>query len=339
MWIRRLSELLVATAVTFAAGPVRAEPPTSDDALADYRERFKQGMDLYKAGSVAEAVGHWAPIYAELGPQKGYRLAYDLGVAYEQLGDNTRAAEHLQSFLQQVDARRTQDEAQPAIVLKEESDARDRIAALTAAKGRIRVDPGSPPRAAQVDAMEPRLAVFVAWVNPGTHTVTFGPGGPAPESRSIEVHAGELVQVAPSSWPPATAGAPTALAPSPPPEPSARRQVTQGPAAAPPSSTVSPEPPFPSAVLFVAGGLTLAAGIAAVPLEVNAWSVRNRDTSEASVSTSDQASFYSARTWAYGAIGVAAGLAVVTAGLTTWYFVGRSGREVAITPGGLVGRF
>ena len=37
--------------------------------------------------SLAEAVGYWEPIYRELGDEKGYRLAYDLGVVYQELGD------------------------------------------------------------------------------------------------------------------------------------------------------------------------------------------------------------------------------------------------------------
>jgi len=80
--------------------------PVNDDALAEYRERFKQGMDRYNQGAAAEAIGYWQPIYRELGEQKGYRLAYNLGVAYAELGDATKAAEHLQAFVTEVDARR-----------------------------------------------------------------------------------------------------------------------------------------------------------------------------------------------------------------------------------------
>src|ERR1039458_5234797 len=137
MWIRRLSELAIVAGVGLASARAIAAPPTNDDPFADYRERFKQGMDRYKAGAFTEAVGYWEPIYAELGQPKGYRLAYNLGVSYQELGDATRAAEHLQSFLAQVDAKRAAGESQPAIVQKEEADAKDRIAALTAAKGRI----------------------------------------------------------------------------------------------------------------------------------------------------------------------------------------------------------
>jgi hypothetical protein len=166
MWTRRPSELLLVASLTLVAVDARAVPPpaaTMDDPIAQYRERFKQGMDRYKAGAPAEAVGYWEPIYRELGEQKGYRLAYNLGVAYSELGDTTRAAERLESFLGQVEARRTRGEAIASIVTKEEADARERVTAFVATKGRIHVDAGTPPRAAQVDASEPRLAGFVRY--------------------------------------------------------------------------------------------------------------------------------------------------------------------------------
>jgi hypothetical protein len=341
MWTRRLSELTLLAAVGLTSLDATAAPPaagTADDPLSDYRERFKQGMDRYKAGAFTEAIGYWEPIYGELGEQRGYRLAYNLGVAYQELGDATRAAEHLQSFLSQVDARRTRNEAQPGLVAKEEADAKDRIAALTAAKGRIRVDPGSPPRAVQVDAMDARLAAFVAWVNPGQHTVTFAPGTPTAEVKTLEMHAGELVDVAPS---PAPTAPPVPIAP-PVATPVASSSTAPPPlapaAASSPSASEAPHPPFSPVLLVVTGGLAVAAGVAAIPLDNSAWSARNRALGEAT-NTPDASSFYTARSWAYGAIGVGVGLGVVTAALATWYFLGSSERGVVVAPGGVAGRF
>jgi hypothetical protein len=97
--------------------------------------------------------------------------------------------------------------------------------------------------------------------------------------------------------------------------------------------------PFPSTLLYVAGGLTLLAGVASVPLEASAWSLRNRAAGESPISPGDSSSFYTARSWAYGMIGTTAGLAVVTAGLAAWYFAGTSERTVMVTPGGVAGRF
>ncbi len=338
MWTRRLSELAIVVAAGLLAIPASAAPPANDDPFADYRERFKQGMDRYQAGAFTEAIGHWEPIYRELGEQRGYRLAYNLGVAYQELGDATRGAERLQSFLAQAEAKRGRGEPQPAIVQKEENDAGARLAALTAAKGRIHVDPGTPPRAIQVDAMASRVEAFVAWVNPGQHSVTFAPGTPGAETKTLEVHAGELLQVSPAPAP--SPSDPTAPAPDP-----ARSPQPSAPAAAAasPADTGSMHHetvhPFTPALLYISGGLTLIAGVASIPLEASAWSQRNHDLNESPVPASDSASFYTARSWAYGMIGTTAGLALVTAGLAAWYFAGTSDREVFVTPGGVAGRF
>jgi hypothetical protein len=340
MWIRRLFDLLIVACLVLAAGPARAAPPQSgsgDDPLASYRERFKQGMDLYKSGAFAEAIGLWEPIHRELGEEKGYRVAYDLGIAYEEIGDATGAAEHLQSFLAQVDARRSQGEALPAIVAKEEADARDRVASLTAAKGRIRVDPGTPPRAVQVDAMVPRVSMFVAWVYPGEHTVIFGPGTADELSARVEVHAGELVTVAP---PPPPEPAPGPPPPRDVPPPAASSEVPPAPPPPPPPTRLEAEHPFSPVVLAVSGGLAVAAGIAAIPLTSHAWALRDQYATETpTIAPGDRSSFDTARSWAYGTTGVAVGLAAITAGLATWYLLGSSERTVVVTPAGVAGRF
>jgi hypothetical protein len=335
MWIRRLSEIALVAGVLLATPVARATPPpaVSEDPLSDYRERFKQGMDRYKAGAFTEAIGYWEPIYRELGEQKGYRLAFNIGVAYQELGDATHAAEHLQSFLAQVDARRTHGETIPAIVQKEEQDARDRIAALTASKGRIRVDPGSPPRPVQVDAMEPHVSTFVAWVNPGEHTVTYAAGTPEVQQKSVDVRAGDVVDVSPPPPPPPPPAASTPPAPA------------TTPAAPPPASPPPPvtrtetEHPFSPVLVYVAGGLTLAGAIVSVPLESHAWSLHDTYAAEKPIPATDVSSFDGARGLAYGAVGVTVGLGVLTAALATWYFLGTSQHEVVVTPGGVAGRF
>jgi hypothetical protein len=334
MWTRRLSELAVVGALFVGAGTARAQQApaaaTAEDPLEQYRERFKLGMERYKAGALAEAIGYWEPIYRELGEQKGYRLAYNLGVTYAELGDVTRAADRLQSFLAETEARRARGQTVAPIVEKEEADARARIDAFVAARGRIHVQAGVPARAAQVDASEPRLAGFVAWVTPGQHTVTFAPGTPQHESKTIEVQAGELVDVAPSP-------------PPPPPPPAASQTIP------PPSASVAvappPEPymrheidhPFSPTLLFVGGGLTLAASIGTGALYLNAQSMHDRlgDT----YSAADGQSFYNARTGAYIALTGAVALAAATAGLAAWYFLGTQTREVFVTPAGVAGRF
>jgi hypothetical protein len=336
MWIRRLSELSLAACLLLTATRAAAVPPPAtsmDDPMEQFRERFKQGMDRYKAGAPAEAIGYWEPIYRELGEQRGYRLAYNLGVAYTELGDATRAAEKLQSFLSEVEARKTRGETLAPIVTKEESDAHSRIDALTAAKGRIHVAAGSPPRAAQVDAGEPRLAGFVAWVSPGDHVVVFAPASAEQETRAVTVHAGELIDVAPTPPPPAPAPPAT-----PPPEVS---QEASPSAASAPSPTVRYEPthPFPPALVITGGAASAALAIAAIPLHQHASSLYGQYSSLPTRTGADAQQFYTARTWAYVTLGGAVGVAAATAGLVAWYFLGTSTREVVVTPAGIAGRF
>src|SRR5215472_11406389 len=129
MWTRRRFSAVLSGALSLmdvssqAASPSSAVTEMPDDPLAAYREQFKLGMDRYKTGALAEAIGYWEPIYRDLGEQTGYRLAFNLGIAYAELGDATRAAEHLQAFLSEVDARRGRGEPLAEIVEREATEA------------------------------------------------------------------------------------------------------------------------------------------------------------------------------------------------------------------------
>ena len=291
-------------------------------------------MDRYKSGAFAEAIGYWEPIYRELGAHAGYRVAYDLGVAYAELGDATHAAERLQAFLDELQVRRDSGEPLSQLLGKDEADALSRITTLTAIKGRIRIDPGTPPRAVQVDANEPRIVPYVAWVNPGPHTVTFGPGTRDEEKKSVNAVAGDLVDVGPSAvsppppQPPPPSSAPTAVSPAPPPQAGEPR-----PSPAPVTQSVRP---FSIDVVYASGSLTLVATGIAVFLDNSATTLYNRYLAESekngTISTGDRSNFTTTRTEAYAAIGTAIGIGVVTTALTTWFFVGTSHREVLVTP-------
>jgi hypothetical protein len=291
-------------------------------------------MDRYNAGAVSEAIGYWEPIYRQLGPQTGYRLAYNLGIAYGHLGDATRAAERLQAFLDEVDARRGHGQALGAFVAKEEAEAHDRIADLMATKGRIRIPVADPPVNVQVDASEPRAAGFVAWVEPGEHTVTFEPQASTSETRVVQAKAGELVEVQPPAPPAALSpvGLPSAL-------PSAAlpllaiESTTPKPQA---NGAAERRPPFSPIVLATSAGLDLAVTIAAVVLDSQALRLRADligAEGSSGISPTEHQRFDAERTWAYAAIGGAAALGAVTAALASWYVFGSSKHESLIQPG------
>jgi hypothetical protein len=338
MSTRSRSELLVVAALLLVASDARSDPPpapvapSTEDPLAPYRERFKQGMDRYKDGSLADAIGYWEPIYRELGEKKGYRLAYNIGVAYAELGDATRAAERLQSFLAQVGERRARGETVEDIVAKEEDDAKARLERLRATRGRIRIDPGERPCAVQVDASEARLAGYVAWVSPGRHTVVFSPATEEAASQAVDVAAGELVTLSPPHSP---APVPSVL-------PAGADATPTGTQSPPSTKRVTTHPVSPVYVA-IGGGLAVAAGVVAVALDTHAWTLRNSDAAAlgrgSTISASDRQAFYDARTQAYTAMGVGIGFAAITAGLSAWYFLGAKEREVVATPAGLGWRF
>jgi hypothetical protein len=307
--------LSLATPNAEAAPPSQGAGEITDDPLAAFREQFKLGMDRYQAGALAEAIGYWEPIYRELGDHTGYRLAYDLGVAYQHLGDAAHAADRLQAFLAEVETRRGRGEELPPIVEKEATDARARIATLLTTKGRIQVEAGTTPRSARVDADEPRLAGFVAWVTPGEHTVTFAAGTPDQEVKTVRVGAGEIVDVAPMLQPPApprAIGGPQDRAPV-----MTRREMQH---------------PFAWPLLAVGGGLTVAFTVAAVPLESHAQDLFQRYRGEASIPQADRDNFANARTLAYAAVAGAIGFAAISAGLAAWYFWGTSEPYIVVTP-------
>ncbi len=276
-------------------------------------------MDRYKAGALAEAIGYWDPIYRELGEQSGYRLAYDLGIAYQASGDTTHAAERLQAFLNEVDARRERGEALASIVEKEEEDARARVASLISMTGRIRVGSVTAPRTARVDGREPRLAGFVAWVTPGDHTVTFAAGTPDMETKRVHVAAGEMVEVSPRPPPPPPEPIIVSVPQPPPPLPTPPRHPTRH--------------PFPWPLVAVSGGAALVTGLVAIPLYGSTGALYDRLSAPgATIAQSDRDNFNRARTATYFVAGSAVGLATLTAGLAAWYFLGTSERDVPIGP-------
>ena len=342
-------EIAAALAVMLVAGNASADPPAkpraTGDSLDAYRERFQIGMNEYRIGAVANAIAYWEPLYLALGPRDGYRLAYDLGVAYLQVGDLTLAAERLESFLDEVTMRRESGDIVSAMVTKEEGDARARIAELVATKARIRVaaSDASPGLSAQIDEGSLRPAGFVAWVAPGQHTIAFStsPEGTFSNTRILSAAAGELIDVAPAPRSEAPSPAATEATPAP-------VLSLQGPVAAPsaqeglaptlrraPAETRVRHPVAPP-VILASGALTAVAVAVTIPLGVHTFSLHSRfvdeQASTGSISTADRQSFDETRTAYDVALGSAIAFGALTAALTTWYFAGSSRENAAFEP-------
>jgi tetratricopeptide (TPR) repeat protein len=307
MWTRRRSERLrwALGALLAAASATSSAPARADADLEVFRERFRAGMEKYKAGQLADAIVEWEAIYRELGPARGYRLAFNLGRAYDAYGDSTRAAERFEAYLAEVEARRSSGQELEALVLKQEADAKERLGELARVKGRVKTA-ARRPTAVQIDSGEPRLSGFTAYVAPGDHRVTFEPGAPSARVVTVRVLAGEEAVVTDPGPPEA-----------PPPPPRA-------------PTVVVTDRPFPAWVLYATGGAAVASVVLPVLTYDRALTLRDRH--DASADLTERASladdYSTAKTNAYVSLAIPIALGSATAALAAWYFAGGREREV-----------
>ncbi len=335
-WLHRLlAPLLLAAAVVVTPSRALAgdERPETDE-LEAKRERFRAGMEKYKEGAFAEAIEIWEVIYAELGPETGYRLAFNIGRAYEQLAatrtnqaaavaDTAKAARHYAAYVNEVIRRREAGESLEPLVERQEAEARERLGKVT-----IR---GEPDVLVRIDdEPAPRRAASVVWLAPGPHVVTFHPGKDEEQMQSVFVEAGGSHEVAPP--------APKKAAPVvPPPPPPARWEMRE-------------QHPYPKGVVFVAAGVTALSVLVPVVLYANATSVK--DEYESSYTTASlthlaalDSEYRSARTAAYASLALPALLAATTIGLGAYWYLGTTKTPVrvgvSLLPGGgaVGGRF
>ena len=298
---------VVALSVALFAGAARA----ADNPLDSLRGRFREGMDKYKAGAFADAILIWESIYRELGAEKGYRLAFDLARAYDALGDLIKAADHYESYLDNVTRRRAAGELLEANVERQEEVARDRLDKIANIKARIRVKAGPrQPVIVQVDNTPARVAGFTIYVEPGAHTVTFGSGKDA-DIRHLTAERGVVVDVEPRA---------EELS-GPPGPPSAERFETRV------------EHPFSPLVLWVSAGVAVASLVVPAITYTHALSVKS-DYDSPSASPSDKLAlandYQSARTNAYASIVVPALFTAAAGGLAVWYVLGTKESRIPI---------
>lgn len=306
MSIRTLSKIALALLVTTSAW--------ADDPMDPHRERFKVGYEKYVSGAVGEALQYWEPIYRELGPSRGYRLSYNIARAYETLGDATRAAERYESFLVEAKIRKDGNEQIEEIVERETVEAQSHLDALIQSHGRIHVLPTTPAETVRIDAVEPRLAGFVAFVPPGHHTVTFAPGTKGEEKKEIDIAAGELLDVVPT------------------PEP-------EKPAPRPLREIQETKHPYGIGWLVAAGSVTALSIVAPVVAYSVAQAKYNSATeafklqTEVNEQTRLANDYLSARTTAYVMLAIPLVLGAATAGLTLGWVFGKK-TTVMLVPNG-----
>jgi tetratricopeptide (TPR) repeat protein len=173
------------------AGPLRA-----DDAMDAQKARFEEGMSHFEGGRFQQAIDLWEPIVANVGDAKAYRILYNLGVSYDELGRATRAADRLTRFRAEV-VRRYPTTPPPDDVRAFDVEAQKRLTKLEAVYGRIRLSIPAGERVGLLLDREDRSGeeTLTFYVVPGAHEVTVRPGHPAEDARALVVAAGELVVI------------------------------------------------------------------------------------------------------------------------------------------------
>lgn len=300
-----------------APAPAPGPAPAPAQPLDSLRERFREGTEKYEAGAFADAIVIWESIYRELGADKGYRVAFDIARAYGELGELIKAAEHYETFLERVDARRAAGLPLDPQVEKHEADSRARLEKIAAIKGRIHVkgiEQGTV--IVHVDNTPARVAPFTVYVEPGDHRLTFGAGAVA-QVETVTVSRGELLDVDPPSTP--------ATPPPPPPPPEA------------PKYEMRVIQPFSPAVVGIGAGIAALSLVLPVITYANALAIKS--DYDAATRASDkagaerEASLYdTAKRRAYVSLGVSAFFTAAAGSLALWYVLGTKETRMPLTP-------
>ena len=91
-----------ALALGATVGTARAAdtPPS-----AEHDAAFRNGLDQFAHGNNAGAIATWESLLGTLGEERGYKVLYNLGLAYQAIGDVTHAIERYRAFVKQVGRR------------------------------------------------------------------------------------------------------------------------------------------------------------------------------------------------------------------------------------------
>jgi tetratricopeptide (TPR) repeat protein len=187
----RLCALIALVALSATTVPAYAQPSgegSQSDAV------FKRGLDQYAQGNHTAAVATWENLLATLGSERGYKIFYNLALAYEKLGDVTRAIERHSSFLRHVEQHPDVDVGP----LRERiEDSRSRRGSLRATHGAVDVQVPNKGGLVmtRVGSAEPRAAGYVVWLAPGTHTVELFVGTERARTITVEVKAEQTITV------------------------------------------------------------------------------------------------------------------------------------------------
>jgi tetratricopeptide (TPR) repeat protein len=297
--IRRELQKALLFAALVCARAAHADPHPPETAVVDASAAFQRGLALYDAGDYTGAVTIWEALHASLGEARGWKVLFNLGLAYQAIGDATRAIERYEAFLREAVERGAPGDAE---LIRRREDAAGRVRALKSAYGAlvVRAPASGTPVMTSVGG-DVRSAGYTLWVSPGEHQVEVGTGTPRARRVRVDVVAGGAVEVTTDDLvapPQVPAAPPVAPAPAP---------ATQRPAEG---------RRFPTLAVVLASGATVAS--AAVPLGLGLRaSAKRSDAAAFGQGNTGYASavgdFHDARTLYYASYSIPAVLAAVTA--------------------------
>ena len=156
-------------------------------------EVWQLGVDRYRQRDVTGAIAIWEKHVEVCGEGTTWKGLYNLGLAYAEVGDITRAARRLDAFL----ANLPQDVITQSGVAARFEDARKRLETIRVTHVTLRVLK-APDRVVLVrlEQGEPRPAGFEEWLEPGTHSVVVDEGTARAKTMIVNAKAGEVRVIA-----------------------------------------------------------------------------------------------------------------------------------------------
>lgn len=259
--------------------PVRAAaedpPPPVASTESTHEQLLEEGLRRYDAGAYADAVAAWEKIVADRGEERAWSVCYNLGLAYENLGEATRAAERYDAFLRGVAA---QPRALAGPIEERRLDAAERLDAIRSTHG-VLVVPAALGEGVvvEIDDTASRPAGFAAYLEPGSHTVVLSGPRIVTSRVEVEIEAGKRVELPlPAPAEAAAAGPPSGPPSSAVPAPA---QTLASPPVQARAGDHQPHAGFPTQ--WVVGGAVLTVASFALPLGLGLRASAERDAAEA----------------------------------------------------------
>jgi tetratricopeptide (TPR) repeat protein len=281
-----LSALAVAPGITseraaLAQAPAKASPDAERD--------FQRGLARFRESDYAGAIAAWEALMARVGEDAAWRTLYGLGLAYEAMGDATRAVERFEGFLAHL-AKETTELSHD--VEERRQDAAERAKKLRATHAGLRVvaPPGGERVTVRVGDDPPREAPFWIVRADGPVALVIAPGTPRERRVALSLILGQTLEVV--ALP---AGGPGDRAPL--------------------ISLVDP-PQFPTAIVIAGGVATLVSLSLPIALGSHAGSLRDQAMSYgpgSSLYAPAVSSFQGARSAYYASWAAPIALGLVTA--------------------------